>query len=100
MYGAFGVDLGLQATGQEGGLGALEDVEVVVGGMAAGVALGADGGAEEDEILGDGGMQDVHGAHGPARIVEHPLPPIRRLAHRRLRERIPRQMSRHLRVPL
>lgn len=98
MYRAFVVDLGEQATGQKGGLGALEDVEVVVGGMAAGVALGADGSAEEDQILGDRGMQDVHGAHGPACIIEHPLPGVGRLAHRRLRKRIPCQMSRHLRV--
>ena len=51
--GAGGVDLGLEGAGQVGELGAGEDVEVVVGGVAAGVALGADGGAEDDEVLGD-----------------------------------------------
>lgn len=43
--GAPGVDLGIVGTGGEGELGALEDVEVVVGGMASGVAFSADGGA-------------------------------------------------------
>lgn len=50
---ALGVDLGLVLAGDVGELGADEDVEVVVGRMAARVALGADGGAEDDEILGD-----------------------------------------------
>lgn len=31
----------------------MQDVEVVVGGVAASVALGADSGAEDDEVLGD-----------------------------------------------
>lgn len=39
--------------GRVGDLRAGEDVEVVVGGVAAGVAFGADGGAEDDEIFGD-----------------------------------------------
>lgn len=51
--GALGVDLGLVLAGDVGELGAVEDVEVVVGGVAARVALGSDGGAEDDEVLGD-----------------------------------------------
>lgn len=39
------VDLGLELSGDVGELGALEDVEVVIGGVAAGVAFGSDGGA-------------------------------------------------------
>ena len=50
---ALGIDLGLVGTGDVGELGAVEDVEVVVGGVAAGVAFGADGCAENDEIFGD-----------------------------------------------
>jgi len=28
---------------------------------------------EDDQVLGDGGMDDIHGAHGTAGVVEHPL---------------------------
>jgi hypothetical protein len=38
--------------GVVGELGAGQDVEVVVGRVAAGVAFGADGGAEDDEVFG------------------------------------------------
>lgn len=51
--GAGGVDLGLEVAGGVGELRAREDVEVVVGRVAARVALGADGGAEDDEVLRD-----------------------------------------------
>ena len=53
VHGAGRVDLGLELAGDVGQLGAGQDVEVVVGGVAAGVALGADGGAEDDQVLGD-----------------------------------------------
>lgn len=53
VHGAGRVDLGLVLAGHVGKLGAGEDVEVVVRGVAAGVALGADGGAEDDQVLGD-----------------------------------------------
>jgi hypothetical protein len=39
--GARGVDLGLESAGNESDLGSLKDVEVVISGVAAGVALGA-----------------------------------------------------------
>jgi hypothetical protein len=45
VHAARGVDLGLESTGNVGELGSLEDVEVVVRGVAAGVALGANRGA-------------------------------------------------------
>lgn len=50
-----------------------KDVEVVIGSVHAGVALGAQGCAEDDEVLGDAGVDDVHATHGTAGIVEHPL---------------------------
>lgn len=53
MDGSWGVDLGLVLAGDVGGLGAGEDVEVVVGGVAARVAFCADGGAEDDEVFGE-----------------------------------------------
>jgi hypothetical protein len=56
---ALGVDLGLVLAGRVGELGAREDVEVVVGRVAARVALGADGGAEDDQVLGDAWVTGV-----------------------------------------
>lgn len=53
MHAAGGVDLGLELAGDIGELGTLEDVEVVVGGVTAGVAFGADGGAKDDQVFGD-----------------------------------------------
>lgn len=44
MNGTGGVALGLEGSGDVGELFAVQDVEVVVCGVAAGVALGADGG--------------------------------------------------------
>ena len=48
MHAAGRVDLRLELSGRVGELGALEDVEVVVGSVAAGVAFSSDSGACED----------------------------------------------------
>lgn len=53
VHGTCRVGLGLVGTGHIGELRAVQDVEVVVRGVAAGVALSADGGTEDDEILSD-----------------------------------------------
>lgn len=53
VHRALRVDLGLVGSGDVGELGALEDVEVVVGGVTAGVTFGADGGAEDDQVFSD-----------------------------------------------
>lgn len=53
VNGAGRVDLGLVLAGNIGKLGAGQDVEVVIGRVDAGVALGANSGAEDDEVLGD-----------------------------------------------
>lgn len=45
VHGARGIDLRLESTGNVRDLGSLEDVEVVVCGVAAGVAFGANRGA-------------------------------------------------------
>ena len=45
MDGSGRVDFRFEGAGQVGRLRALDDVEVVVGGVAAGVAFGADGAA-------------------------------------------------------
>lgn len=52
MHGALRVDFRLEASGRVGVLHAVQDVEVVVGGVSACVAFGADGCAEDDEVFG------------------------------------------------
>ena len=54
-----------------------KNVEVVIGGMKARVALRAERRAKDDEVLGDARVDDVHRAHRAAGIVEHPLGAVR-----------------------
>lgn len=51
--GTGGVGLGLEGARNVGQLGSGEDVEVVVSGVTTSVALGTDGGAEDDQVLSD-----------------------------------------------
>ena len=51
----------------------MEDMEVIVRRVKAGVSFGAEWGAEYDEVFSDGGVDDVHGTHGTASVVEHPF---------------------------
>lgn len=53
VHGTGGVGLGFVGTGDVGELGAVQDVEVVVRGVTASVALGSNSGAEDDQVLGD-----------------------------------------------
>ena len=52
---------------------ALEDVEIVVGGVKTGVPFGSKWGSENDQVLGDRGVDDVHCAHRAPGVVENPL---------------------------
>lgn len=45
--------LGLEGSGDVGKLLAVQDVELVICGVTAGVALGADSGIEDDQVLSD-----------------------------------------------
>ena len=51
MNGALRIDFWFKGARDESKLRALNYVEVVVGGMATGVAFCANGGSEDDEIL-------------------------------------------------
>lgn len=53
VHRALRIDLGLVGSGDIGELGALEDVEIVVGRVTTGVTFCADGGAEDDQVFGD-----------------------------------------------
>ena len=50
-----------------------EDVEVIVCGVKARVTLRAERRPEDDEVLRDARVHDVHRAHRPARVVKDPL---------------------------
>ena len=63
------VDRGLELSEQVALLMAREDREVVVCEVQAGVALGAERGAVEDQVLGDGGVEDDEGAHCAAVVA-------------------------------
>lgn len=50
-----------------------EDIEVVVRSVHSRMALCSNRRAEHDKVLGDAGVDNVHGTHRAARVVEHPL---------------------------
>jgi len=77
VHVAWPVPFHLERAGLERPLLADEDVEVVVGGVEARVALGAEGRAKDDEVLGDARVDDVHRAHRAARVVEDPFGAVR-----------------------
>lgn len=60
ILAAGSVDGGVQVSGRGGVLLAHQDGEVVVGHVHARVALGLQRRAEEDQVLGDGRVQDHH----------------------------------------
>lgn len=67
------VHLHLQCTRAKRPLLAAQDVEVVVGGVQARVPLRAQRRPEDDEVLGDRRVDDVHRTHRAAGVVEDPL---------------------------
>ena len=67
------VALYFQSTRLECPLLSDEDIEVVVRSVDARVPFRSQGSAEDDEVFGDAGVDDVHGAHGASGIVKHPF---------------------------
>ena len=67
------VPLHLQVWRAERPLLANQYIEVVVRGVHAGVTLSTERCPEDDEVLGDARVDDVHRTHGAAGIAEHPL---------------------------
>lgn len=63
----------LERTCRERILATRQDVEVVVCGVSSSVTLGSNGSSEEDQVLGDGSMNDVHASHSTTGIVKHPF---------------------------
>lgn len=52
---------------------ALENMKVVIGRVASRVTFSSNGGAEDDEVFGQRGVNNVHGSHGTTGIVPNPL---------------------------
>lgn len=65
--------LALKVPGLVGVLRTRQDVEVVVRRVTASVALGAKRRAKEDQVFGDGSVDDVHGTHRTTSVVKDPL---------------------------
>lgn len=53
VHAALRIHLGLILARRVGELGARQDVEVIIGRVASGVAFGTNGRAEDDQVLGD-----------------------------------------------
>ena len=54
-----------------------EDMEVVVGGVEARVALCAERRTKDDKVLGDARVDDEHRTHRATSVVEHPFRAVR-----------------------
>ena len=67
------VPLHLQIRWVESPLFANQDIEVIIRGMNATVSFSTDRSTEDDQVLGNTGMDDVHGTHSTASVVEHPF---------------------------
>lgn len=94
--------LGFQLARQKGRLHALQDVEIIVGGMSPRMSLGPDSRTEDDQVperqrciilpsashalqdlassaensLGDGSVYNVHAPHSPSSVIPDPLVPV------------------------
>jgi hypothetical protein len=73
MAGAAAEYLPVQLALGIGALLSLQDVEVVLDQEAPAVARGPDGGAEDDQVLGDRGVQQEDVAHRATGVVQNPL---------------------------
>ena len=51
MYGTLRIDFGFEAAGRESQLRSVDDVEVVVCCVSAGVAFSSNGGTEDDQVF-------------------------------------------------
>ena len=73
MHVARAVDLHVQVRGVERPLFPNEDVEVVIGGVHTSVAFGTERRAEDDEVLRNACVDDVHRTHRAASVADDPL---------------------------
>lgn len=77
MHAPSRIPLHLQSTWLELPLLADQNVKVVVGGMQPRVPLRPEWCSEDDQVLGDARVDDIHRAHCAAGVVEHPFGRVR-----------------------
>lgn len=73
VNGASWVNFLVQCSRLECPLLSNKDVEVVIRSVQARVTFRAKRCTEDNEVFGNAGVDDVHGAHGSPSVVEHPL---------------------------
>ena len=67
------VPLHLERTWPERPLFTNENVEVIIRSVQSTVSLRTERCTKDDEIFGDGRVNDVHGTHGTTSVVKHPF---------------------------
>ena len=67
------IDLWFKVTRSIGTLLANKDMEVIICSMSSGVTFCANRRSEEDQVLGEGGVKDIHSTHCATGIVEEPF---------------------------
>lgn len=73
VHASSGIPLHLQVRRRERPLLSDQNVKVVVGGVYTSMSLRAKRGPEDDEVLGDARVDDVHRAHGTPGVAEYPF---------------------------
>ena len=73
MHGPRSIPFHFQRTGSKGPLFSNQDVEIIISGVQPRVSLRPQRRAKDDQVFGDACVDDVHGAHGAASIVEYPF---------------------------
>jgi hypothetical protein len=73
MHGAFWIVFLDKRVRRRGPLLTFQYVEVIIRGMSSRVSFRTQRCSKDDQILGDTGVYNVHGAHCPTRIIEHPF---------------------------
>lgn len=70
---ALRIDLWFVVSRAIGQLSTTNNVKVIISGVAARVAFSPDCCPKNDEVLGNGSMDDIHGSHGSTGIIEDPF---------------------------
>ena len=73
VYASRRVSFHLQRARPERPLFSNQNIEIVVRGVQSRMTFRSQWCAEDDQVLGDARVDDVHGTHSAARVAEHPF---------------------------
>ena len=73
MYGPGSIPFHLQRARSKGPLFSNQDIEIVISGVQPRVSLRPQRRAKDDQVFGDTCVDNVHGAHCAAGVVEYPF---------------------------